>query len=137
MVNKSLFTSLKKWLPRADACNEEGALAYRLPPKQALAQVAATGFFNGTYYADAESQLDALTTLAAQVDDNVFLAKLAIYARERALMKDMPAAACLAGACEDQHSACRLVHASDVPGAPSLRPDAPAPIKLPRFGVTT
>jgi 60 kDa SS-A/Ro ribonucleoprotein len=54
--------------------------------------VAATGCFNNTFYADAESQLDALTTLAAEVDDNVFLAKLAIYARERALMKDMPAA---------------------------------------------
>ena len=27
-----------------------------------------------------------------QVDDNVFLAKLAVYSRERAFMKDMPAA---------------------------------------------
>jgi 60 kDa SS-A/Ro ribonucleoprotein len=92
MANKSLFVSLKSWLPRADARNEEGAPAYRLPPKQALAQLAATGTFNNTFYADAESQLDALTALADQVDDNVFLAKLAVYARERALMKDMPAA---------------------------------------------
>ena len=30
--------------------------------------------------------------LIDQVDDNVFLAKLAVYARERAYMKDMPAA---------------------------------------------
>ena len=30
------------------------------------------------------------------MDDNVFLAKLAVYSRERALMKDMPAALLLA-----------------------------------------
>ena len=32
------------------------------------------------------------STLVDQVDDNVFLAKLAVYSRERAFMKDMPAA---------------------------------------------
>ncbi|MBA4015594.1 MAG: TROVE domain-containing protein [Pirellula sp.] len=92
MANKSLFTSLKNRLLRADARNEAGGLAYQLPPKHALAQLAATGCFNGTFYASADAQLDELTKLAAQVDDNVFLAKLAVYARKRALMKDMPAA---------------------------------------------
>jgi 60 kDa SS-A/Ro ribonucleoprotein len=92
MANKSLFKSLKSLLPRADARNEEGAPAYRLPPKHALAQLAATGCFNGVFYSDAAEQLDALRALVDQVDDNPFLAKLAVYARERALMKDMPAA---------------------------------------------
>ena len=54
--------------------------------------MAATGCFNGTFYATAETQLDELRKLIDQVDDNVFLAKLAVYARERAFMKDMPAA---------------------------------------------
>ena len=36
--------------------------------------------------------MDELRKLIDQVDDNVFLAKLAIYSRERAFMKDMPAA---------------------------------------------
>ncbi len=92
MANKSLFSSLKSLRPRATARNEAGGLAYRLPPKHALAQLAATGCFNGTYYADGQAQLDALRTLAGQVDDNLFLGKLAVYARERAFMKDMPAA---------------------------------------------
>ena len=92
MANKSLFASLKGLLPRADARNEEGAPAYRLPPKHALAQIAATGCFNGTFYASAGEQLDALRTLIVQIDDNIFLAKLAVYVRQRALMKDMPAA---------------------------------------------
>lgn len=92
MANKSLFSSLKAMLPRADARNEEAALAYRLPAKQALAQLAATGCFNNTFYASADEQLMTLKTLVAEVDDNSFLAKLTIYARERALMKDMPAA---------------------------------------------
>jgi 60 kDa SS-A/Ro ribonucleoprotein len=92
MANKSLFQSLKSLLPRADARNEEGARAYQLPPKHALAQVAATGCFNGVFYTDASQQLDTVRQLVDQVDDNPFLAKLAVYARERALMKDMRAA---------------------------------------------
>jgi len=92
MANTTLFASLKSRLARATARNEAGGRAYALPAKHALAQLAATGCFNGTYYAAANAQLDALRTLIDQVDDNVFLAKLAVYARERALMKDMPAA---------------------------------------------
>lgn len=92
MANKGLFASLKSLLPRADARNEEGARAYQLPPKHALAQLAATGCFNGAFYAQAQDQLATLLALVNQVDDSVFLAKLAVYSRERAFMKDMPAA---------------------------------------------
>src|SRR4051794_13663776 len=92
MANKTLFSSLKSWLPRATAINEAGGAAYALAPKHALAQIAATGCFNGTFYASGASQLDELKKLIDQVDDNTFLAKLAVYARERAYMKDMPAA---------------------------------------------
>jgi 60 kDa SS-A/Ro ribonucleoprotein len=92
MANKTLFASLKSLLPRATVRNEAGGQAYQVAPKHALAQLAATGCFNGTFYATAETQLDELRKLIAQVDDNVFLAKLTVYARERAFMKDMPAA---------------------------------------------
>ena len=92
MANKSLFSSLKSLFPRATARNDAGGPAYALEPKHALAQLAATGCFNGTFYADAEKQLDTLKSLVSQVNDNVFLAKLAIYSRERAHLKDMPAA---------------------------------------------
>lgn len=92
MANKSLFSRLSARLPQATARNDAGGRAYALQPKQALAQFAATGCFNGTFYADAETQLERLKTLITQVDDNVFLAKLAIYSRERAYLKDMPAA---------------------------------------------
>lgn len=92
MANKSLFSSLTALLPRATARNEAGGPAYALAPKQALAQFAATGCFNGTFYADAETQLETLKSLIAQVNDNAFLAKLAVYSRERAYLKDMPAA---------------------------------------------
>ena len=92
MANKTLFSSIKSKLPRADSYNEAGGRAYKFTPKHALAQMAATGCFNGVYYASAQSQLDEMRKLIDQVDDNVFLAKLAVYARERAYMKDMPAA---------------------------------------------
>ena len=92
MANKTLFSSTKSKLPRTNTWNEAGGRAYKFAPKHALAQMAATGCFNGVYYASAQSQLDEMRKLIDQVDDNTFLAKLAVYARERAYMKDMPAA---------------------------------------------
>ena len=101
MANKSLFAGLKSLFLRATARNEAGGLAYALPPKHALAQLAATGCFNGTFYAEAEDQLEMLRALIAQVNDNLYLAKLAVYSRERAFMKDMPAALLMALATRD------------------------------------
>lgn len=53
---------------------------------------AATGSFGNAFYITAETQLDEVLKLIEEVDDNQYLAKLALYARERAFMKDMPAA---------------------------------------------
>jgi 60 kDa SS-A/Ro ribonucleoprotein len=92
MANKSVFSSLNSLLPRADAVNAAGGRAYALSPRHALAQLAATGCFNGAYYTEAEEQLALLLALVEQVEDDVYLAKLAVYGRERAFMKDMPAA---------------------------------------------
>jgi 60 kDa SS-A/Ro ribonucleoprotein len=96
MANKTLFASLKSRFVRADTVNEAGGRAYTLEPKHALAQLAATGCFNGTYYAGADEQLATLKTLIDQVADNAFLTKLAVYSRQRAMMKDMPVALLLA-----------------------------------------
>ncbi len=92
MANKSLFASLTNRLPRANAINEAGGRAHKLEPKHALAQVAATGTFGNAFYSTAETQLDEVLKLIDEVDDNQYLAKLALYAREKAFMKDMPAA---------------------------------------------
>ena len=92
MANKSLFASMLSRLPKANAVNEAGGLAYKLEPKHALAQVAATGTFGNAFYSTAETQLDEVLKLIDEVDDNQYLAKLALYAREKAFMKDMPAA---------------------------------------------
>ncbi len=63
MANKSLFASLKSRFVRADTVNEAGGPAYKLDAKHALAQLAATGCFNGTYYAQADEQLATLQPL--------------------------------------------------------------------------
>ena len=94
MANKKLFKSLVgKLLPATDALNEEQAPAYALNPKQRLAQYAATGCLNRTFYADADEQLAQVLELCQQVDAE-FIAKTAIFCRERGYMKDMPALLC-------------------------------------------
>ncbi len=91
MANKSVFAATKgKLLPRPDSRNRENALAYAYEPRHALAQLAVTGCINQTYYAEAREQPEEILRLAREVDP-VFLAKTAIYARERGYMKDMPA----------------------------------------------
>jgi 60 kDa SS-A/Ro ribonucleoprotein len=91
MASKTLFrTSPGKLAPRTDAVNEAGGVAYAMEPRQALANYAATGCLSSTFYASAETQLDTILGLCAQVEPE-WLAKTAIYARERAVMKDLPA----------------------------------------------
>src|SRR5258708_21919468 len=64
MANKTLFQSLRgALLPKADVTNEAGGVAYALAPKQALAQYAATGCLNSTYYASADDQLQKVLAL--------------------------------------------------------------------------
>jgi len=91
MANPNLFQSLTgKLPPPADVRNAEGAPAYLLSPRHRLAQYAATGCLNDTYYADAGDQLATVLELGRDVDAR-FIAQAAIYARERGYMKDMPA----------------------------------------------
>ena len=91
MVNKKIFETARGLFTRkADTVNEAGGLAYKLSPKHALAQYAATGCFNQKFYADADEQLDKVLELAAQVEPE-FVAKTAVYTREKGFMKDMPA----------------------------------------------
>ena len=90
MANTTLFQSIKNRFTKTDTHNEAGGIAYTLTPKQQLAQLAATGCLNNTYYADAQSQLDQVLKLAENLDAE-FIAKTAVYARQKGFMKDMPA----------------------------------------------
>src|SRR4051812_41654777 len=91
MANTNTFRSLVgKLLPKSNAVNAAGAPAYALSAKQALAQYAVTGCFNSTFYASADAQLAKVIELAYTVEPE-FVAKTAIYSRERGYMKDMPA----------------------------------------------
>src|SRR6266496_5578876 len=94
MANKNLFKSLVgKLMPTTDAINEERAPAYALSPKHQLAQYAATGCLNTTFYATADEQLAKVLELCADIDAE-FIAKTAVFRRERGFMKDMPTLLC-------------------------------------------
>lgn len=97
MANKTLFSTrnarrnrLLKNAPIIDTQNDAGGKAYSYTSKQALAQFAVTGTFHGSYYANAQTQLDRVKDLANECDSE-FLAKLAVYSREQGKMKDVPA----------------------------------------------
>jgi 60 kDa SS-A/Ro ribonucleoprotein len=94
MANKSLFGSIAgTLLPKPDAVNEAGGPAYSFGAKHALAQYVATGCLNATFYANAEEQLTKVLLLSAGLEAE-FVAKAAIFARERGRMKDTPALLC-------------------------------------------
>jgi 60 kDa SS-A/Ro ribonucleoprotein len=91
MANLNLFASTRGALaPAATSRNEAGGLAYARRPEAALALFAATGCLNSTFYASDEEQLEQALALCAQVEPG-FVARTAIYARQVAHMKDMPA----------------------------------------------
>jgi len=94
MANKKLFKSpeVAAKVPVANTNNAAGGKAYNKTEKAALAQIAATNCFNGTYYVSAESNLKLAKDAAlALIGDPEFLAKVAVYSREKGYMKDMPA----------------------------------------------
>lgn len=94
MANKNLFQStVGRLLPKADTRNEAGGTAYAFEPRHALAQYAATGCLNGTFYASAETQLDTVLSLCGKVKPE-FIARTALYARQKGYMKDLPALLC-------------------------------------------
>jgi 60 kDa SS-A/Ro ribonucleoprotein len=94
MANKSLFQSIRGRLaPKANAQNEAGGRAYAFSDEQALAQYASTGCLNGTFYASADMQLDVVLKLCDKVAPE-FIARTALFARQRGFMKDLPTLLC-------------------------------------------
>src|ERR1051325_4539922 len=108
MANKTLFKSLiGKFVPATNAVNEEHAPAYALSPKQQLAQYAATGCLNATFYASAGEQLAKVLDLCVDLDAE-FIAKTAVFCRERGFMKDMPALLCAVLSVKDRELLARV-----------------------------
>lgn len=103
MSSKNLFSNKsvsskksvvsKKVTKVTNTVNNAGGTAYTLSDKATLAQLAMTGCFNGTYYVSGEEQLKKVLELANKIahKEPEFIAKLAVYARQKGLMKDMPA----------------------------------------------
>ncbi|MBK8913773.1 MAG: RNA-binding protein [Phycisphaerales bacterium] len=91
MANKSLFASIRGIPGKpVDAINEAGGTAYQREPRQALAQLAVTGCLNGAFYADASTQLASILALCEGLPPE-YVARTALYARQRGFMKDVPA----------------------------------------------
>jgi len=96
MPNKQVFKTTRtgRGVPAATGKTSEGHKAYSLHPEQTLAELACVGTFHNTYYNSAETQLQTMMSLAEEVSMEwpEFLAKVAVYSRQKAHMKDMPAA---------------------------------------------
>lgn len=86
MVNLNIFSSLKN----NSTVNEAGGRAYALSPRAQLAQLAATGCLNDTFYASGTEQLERVQALCQDLDDE-FIGKTALFCRQKGYMKDMPA----------------------------------------------
>lgn len=94
MASKGLFKSFRRrQLPKTDTVNEAGGIAYRFDDKHALAQYAATGCLNSTFYATGQMQLDKVLKLGDKIAPE-FIARTALYARKHGYMKDLPALLC-------------------------------------------
>lgn len=94
MANKKIFksASVSRKVPVADTTNRAGGKAYTMNERHALAQIACTNCFRGTFYASAEDNLKLAKDAAMKlVGDPQFIAKVAVYSRTKGYMKDMSA----------------------------------------------
>ena len=87
MANKRIFKPAR---PADLTRNLAGGVAYAMSDQAALAQYLMTGTFSNTFYANAEEDTERVLALAKKLEPE-YLAKLAVFARERGYMKDAPA----------------------------------------------
>jgi hypothetical protein len=71
--------------------NYEGAEAYKLNPKMELYSAVAATSLSDTFYEKADERLTRIRALIAQTDA-AFVAKLAVYAREKMYLRSVPLA---------------------------------------------
>ncbi|WP_336936951.1 TROVE domain-containing protein [Acinetobacter modestus] len=87
MANQTIFAS--QATKNKLISNEAGGQAFQLDDRQALAQLAATGTLNHTFYQNAQAQLEQVLAFTQNVEPT-FIAKTAVYTRKNNHMKDMP-----------------------------------------------
>lgn len=87
MANQTIFAS--QATKNKLISNQAGGRAFQLDHRQALAQLAATGTLNHTFYQNAQAQLEQILALTQNIDAT-FIAKTAVYTRKNNHMKDMP-----------------------------------------------
>lgn len=96
MANSKIFASANHVTRRAALSdtpkvrNAAGGAAYLASDRAALVQMVTTGTFSDGFYTSASTQLAAMLTLMDRVGSE-FVAKLAVYGRRQASMKDTPA----------------------------------------------
>lgn len=71
------------------AVNDMGERAYQLDPKEELVATVLTTFLQGAYYETEKEVVDRIIAAMDKVDDTLFIAKLAIYARNKANMRSV------------------------------------------------
>lgn len=69
--------------------NKEGAPAYKLDPKMELYSAAVTSLLSDKFYEGASERLDRIVALIKKADPE-FVAKLAVYAREKMHLRSLP-----------------------------------------------
>ena len=87
MANQTIFAS--QATKNKLISNQAGGRAFQLDDRQALAQLAATGTLNHTFYQNAQAQLEQVLAFTQNVEPT-FIAKTAVYTRKNNHMKDMP-----------------------------------------------
>ena len=87
MANQTIFAS--QATKNKLISNEADGRSFQLDHHQALAQLAATGTLNHTFYQNAQAQLEQVLALTQNIDAT-FIAKTAVYTRKNNHMKDMP-----------------------------------------------
>ncbi|SNC60697.1 TROVE domain-containing protein [Hymenobacter gelipurpurascens] len=80
--------------PQPDTINHEGAAAYTLTPALELYAAVATAALQDQFYEKADARLTRLRELVAK-NDALFVARLAVYAREQLHLRSVPLVLCV------------------------------------------
>jgi len=110
MVKKRKFWKEVKTIYKADKLNKEGFPAYSGDPKTDVVNVLMTGSTANSFYVNALEKVEDIVKLLTEFEDNEFLAKATVYAREKGYVREIPVVSTVVLSTKDLNLFRKTVH---------------------------
>jgi len=110
MAKKRKFWKEVRTIYKADKLNKEGFPAYSGTPEMDVVNVLMTGSTANSFYVNAIDKIEDIVKVLTEFEDNEFLAKATVYAREQGYVREIPVVSSVVLSTKDLDLFRKVVH---------------------------